>query len=175
LNLNISAFRQNIKNLVGNFWAIYVRNMHANFQVSGSIGVGREWGDMQHDVKPFLAWSLYKNSKLPLALLGRDNLNCFKTFTIFPSLQHNLALKVMKFVSPIFVLLSKIILSVIVLDSHSDSFNRKQTGTLIKRSWINIHLCNLQTHCVFMTPIKPWARRKGVTATRQNDEAIFKA
>jgi len=39
LNLNISAYRQNIKNLVGNFEAIYVRIMHAKFQTSSSTGV----------------------------------------------------------------------------------------------------------------------------------------
>jgi len=49
LNLNISASRQNIKNLVGNFGAIYVGNMHANFQVSGSSGVEGGGGDRQKD------------------------------------------------------------------------------------------------------------------------------
>jgi len=57
---NISASRQNIKNLIGNFWAIHVRVMHANFQASSLIGVGGEWGD-----RPFLNGSLYKISKLP--------------------------------------------------------------------------------------------------------------
>jgi len=46
LNSNISASRQNIKDLVGNFWAIYVRTMHANFKASSSTGVGGEWGDI---------------------------------------------------------------------------------------------------------------------------------
>jgi len=40
LNLNISASRQNIKNLVNNFGVIHVRIMHANFQVSSFTGVG---------------------------------------------------------------------------------------------------------------------------------------
>jgi len=45
LNLNISASRQNIINLVGNFQAIHVGNMPANFQASSFTGVGGEWGD----------------------------------------------------------------------------------------------------------------------------------
>jgi len=40
--VNISASRQNIKNLNRNFEAIHVRIMHANFQVSCFIGVGEE-------------------------------------------------------------------------------------------------------------------------------------
>jgi len=47
LNLNISASIQNIKNLLGNFGAIYVGNMHANFQVSSFTGVGE--GDRRKD------------------------------------------------------------------------------------------------------------------------------
>jgi len=35
----ISAFRQNIKNLVGKFEAIHVRNMNANFQASSFTGM----------------------------------------------------------------------------------------------------------------------------------------
>jgi len=42
LTLNISASRQNIKNLAANFRAIYVRIMHANFQASSFTGVGGE-------------------------------------------------------------------------------------------------------------------------------------
>jgi len=42
LDLNISACRQNIKNLIGNFGAIRVRIMNANFQASNFIGVGGE-------------------------------------------------------------------------------------------------------------------------------------
>jgi len=45
LNLNISASRQNIKNLIGNFGAIHVGKMHAKFQASSFTGVGGEWGD----------------------------------------------------------------------------------------------------------------------------------
>jgi len=46
---NISASRQNIKNLIDNFRAIHVRIMHANFQVSSFTGVGGEWGGRQMD------------------------------------------------------------------------------------------------------------------------------
>jgi len=42
LNLNISAFRQNIKYLIGNFGAIHVGIMHAKFQASSFAGVGEE-------------------------------------------------------------------------------------------------------------------------------------
>jgi len=52
LNLNISASRQNIKNLVSNFGAIYVRIMHANFQASRFIGVGGEYGERWMDTGP---------------------------------------------------------------------------------------------------------------------------
>jgi len=41
-NFNISASRQNIKNLIGNFGAIYVGMMQAKFQVSSFPGVGGE-------------------------------------------------------------------------------------------------------------------------------------
>jgi len=43
---SFSASRQNIKNLDGNFWAISVRIMHANFQAFSFTGVGGEWGDI---------------------------------------------------------------------------------------------------------------------------------
>jgi len=46
LNLNISASRQNITNLVRNIGAIYVENMHAKFQASSFTSVGGEWGDV---------------------------------------------------------------------------------------------------------------------------------
>jgi len=49
LNLNILASSQNIKNLVGNFWAIYVGNMHVNFQVPSSTDVEGEWGEIRKD------------------------------------------------------------------------------------------------------------------------------
>jgi len=49
LSLNISASRQNIKNLVGIFGAIYVRIMHANFQAFSSTGVGEGGGDRRKD------------------------------------------------------------------------------------------------------------------------------
>jgi len=47
LNLNISASGQNIKYLVDDFWALYVGNKHADFQVSSSTGVGVKWGDIR--------------------------------------------------------------------------------------------------------------------------------
>jgi len=54
-NLIFSALKQNIKNLVGNLGAIYVRNMHANFQpfIFNGVGGGRGdlWKDGQIDVK----------------------------------------------------------------------------------------------------------------------------
>jgi len=46
LNFNISAFRQSIKNLVESFGAIYVGNMHTNFQPSSFTGVERAQGDI---------------------------------------------------------------------------------------------------------------------------------
>jgi len=45
LNLNISASRQNIKNLISNFGAIHVGIKRAKFQASSFTGVGGEWGD----------------------------------------------------------------------------------------------------------------------------------
>jgi len=42
--LNISASRQNIKNLIGNFGAIYVGNMHTKFQPSSTKCVGGRGG-----------------------------------------------------------------------------------------------------------------------------------
>jgi len=42
LNLNISASRQNIKNLICDFGATHVRIMHANFQASSFTGLGAE-------------------------------------------------------------------------------------------------------------------------------------
>jgi len=45
LNLNISASRQNIKNLISNFGAIHVRILLGKFQASSFTGVGGEWGD----------------------------------------------------------------------------------------------------------------------------------
>jgi len=42
LNLIFSASRQNIKNLVGNFGAIHVGIMHAEFQPNGVGGGGGE-------------------------------------------------------------------------------------------------------------------------------------
>jgi len=59
LNLNISASRQYIKNLMGTFGAVHVGIMHAKFQASSFSCVGREWGDWcTHDVTPD-PWFLY--------------------------------------------------------------------------------------------------------------------
>jgi len=78
LNLKISASRQNIKNLVGNFEAIHLRIMqYASFQASGFTAVER--GECNRHSP-----SLYKISKLPLALLGRDNI----CLTLFLKIAH---------------------------------------------------------------------------------------
>jgi len=69
MNLNISASRQDIKNLVNNFVALHVRNRHANFQASS---VEEEVTDGQtRDVTHFpMSHSEISNSSL--ASLGRD-------------------------------------------------------------------------------------------------------
>jgi len=74
-----SASRENIQNMDGNFWAIYVRIMHANFKVSSFTDVGGEWGDeqMAKGCKAFLNRSLYKISKLPFRF-RRDNIFSWK-------------------------------------------------------------------------------------------------
>jgi len=81
---NINS-RQNIKNLVDSFWAIYVGNMHANFQVSSSTCVGREWGDIRKDGRHANFWpnpySKILNS--PLASLGRDKIWENETFNLW--------------------------------------------------------------------------------------------
>jgi len=70
LNLNISAFRQNIKNLISNFEAIHVGIMHAKFQASCFTGVGWEWGDgSTRDVNPD-PYTKFLNSPLRF---GREN------------------------------------------------------------------------------------------------------
>jgi len=46
----LGDIHKNIKNLVGNFGAIHVRNMHANFQASSSTGKGGGRGDGWKDV-----------------------------------------------------------------------------------------------------------------------------
>jgi len=71
LNFNISASRQNIKNLISNFGSIHVGIMHAKFQAVSLTGVGGEWGDISK------AQSLYKNSK-PHPRLARKGLNIDK-------------------------------------------------------------------------------------------------
>jgi len=64
---------QNVKKLDGNFWAIYVGNMHAYFQVSSFTGVGGEWGDrrMHTWCQAFLKRSVYKICKI-LPPFARD-------------------------------------------------------------------------------------------------------
>jgi len=42
LHLNISASRQNIKNLIGKFRAVHVGIVHAKFQAYSFAGVGGE-------------------------------------------------------------------------------------------------------------------------------------
>jgi len=60
---------QNIKNLIGIFWALYVRIVRANFQASSFIGVRGEWGDgRMHDIKPD-PYKKFLNSSLRLTLL----------------------------------------------------------------------------------------------------------
>jgi len=49
LKLNISASTQDIKNLVGNFEALHVGNVHAYFQASCSSGMGGGGGDERTD------------------------------------------------------------------------------------------------------------------------------
>jgi len=73
LNLNISASRQNIRNLVANFGPIYVENMLAKFQASRFTGVGGDWGDrrtryVKHSKTD--PYTKFLNSFLPF---GRDN------------------------------------------------------------------------------------------------------
>jgi len=78
LSLNISASRQNIKNLSSDFGAIHVRIMHADFQAPSFNDMGGEWGDRQTDMcrQAFLNRSLYKISKLPPSLYFRGDKNC---------------------------------------------------------------------------------------------------
>jgi len=67
LNLIFSASRQIIKNLVGNFGALSVGSMHANFQPSSFNGVGGRGGDRRtRDI-------ICHTAKLPL-LHSWDNL-----------------------------------------------------------------------------------------------------
>jgi len=54
LNLNISAPRQDNKNLLGKFWATNMMLTPAKFQPSSSIGMGGQRGDRRTcDVTPF--------------------------------------------------------------------------------------------------------------------------
>jgi len=70
LNLNISASLQIIKNLVGNFGAIYMEIMHARFQLSSFTGVGGKWGHIRSkDVTPHPFAKLLNS---PFASLERD-------------------------------------------------------------------------------------------------------
>jgi len=72
LNLNISAPRQNIKNLEHRFWAIYVRIMLAIFQPSSFKTVGGDRGDIQtRDVTPH-PYTKFLNSP-PLLRTGEIN------------------------------------------------------------------------------------------------------
>jgi len=61
LTLNISTSRQNIKNLVGNFGAIHVRIMDANFQAFNFTGMGGGGDRRKHTGRQaFLNRSLHK-------------------------------------------------------------------------------------------------------------------
>jgi len=61
LNLNISAPRQNIKNLVNHFGAFYMGKMHANFQATSFTGMGGRGGDRWKNRQgPFLAQTVKK-------------------------------------------------------------------------------------------------------------------
>jgi len=54
LNLNISAYGQDIKNLAGRFWATNIMIIPVKFQLSSSTGIGRKWGDrLTRDITPF--------------------------------------------------------------------------------------------------------------------------
>jgi len=46
---HLSFYRQDFKNLVGNFGALHVANVHANFQAYNSTGMGGGGGDGQAD------------------------------------------------------------------------------------------------------------------------------
>jgi len=74
LNLNISASRHDIKNMVGNFGALHVGNMHANFQASSSTSMGGGGGDGQIQDITHFPMSQNEISNSTLALPGRDNL-----------------------------------------------------------------------------------------------------
>jgi len=76
LNLNISASRLDIKILVGNFGAIYVRLMHTNIQASSSTGMGGgggdRWTDMgSHPIFPRAMMKFLTPASLRLLCSGR--------------------------------------------------------------------------------------------------------
>jgi len=67
LNLNISASRQNVKNLIDYFGAIHVGIIHAKFQASSFTSVRRKWGDVRRrDVMPN-PYTKFPNSPLRFA------------------------------------------------------------------------------------------------------------
>jgi len=57
--VNISASKQNIKNLLDNFGALDVGIMYANFQASSFIDVGREWSDRQKEEQTTILASIH--------------------------------------------------------------------------------------------------------------------
>jgi len=71
-DVNISAFRQNRKKLIGNFGAIHVRIMHANFQASSLRRMRRQMNAHGMSIE-FLNRFLYKISKL-LPCFAQDGL-----------------------------------------------------------------------------------------------------
>jgi len=61
----ISASRQDIKNLIGKFKAIHVRNMHANFQTCSFTDMAGKWGDRGVDGHAIFGANRNDFSKLP--------------------------------------------------------------------------------------------------------------
>jgi len=78
LNLNVSTYRQNIKNLIANFGVIHVGIMHAKFQTFSFSCEGGEWGDRHmRDVTPDPYTKFH-----PSLCFGRDKLQQNTVFTI---------------------------------------------------------------------------------------------
>jgi len=69
LKLNLKT-RQNIKNLVGNFGALNVGNMHAKFQAPSFNGVGGGGGDRRKGWQ----WTSRHNANFPPSFTWGDNL-----------------------------------------------------------------------------------------------------
>jgi len=85
LNLNISASRQNIKNLINNFGAIHVGIMHAKFQAfklspicfaSGKITLKKPSLRVYYNLTLFTSDGRFKN---PIAIKDSGNINAWLT------------------------------------------------------------------------------------------------